>query len=200
MEAPRTRKEVQSLNGKLAALSRFLSKAAERSLPFFKVLKDNVGRNFDWTPEVDHAFQEMKDLIRTLPTLTAPVSEFSGEALTIYLAAGAEAVSSVLIAERGGTHMPVYFVGKVLQHGEVNYKPIEKLIFALVHTARRLRRYFQAHPMLVLTDSPIKQVRYGDWDRSTLEEIYSNKFFHAGIEQTGGFWQASQVGNRTGRT
>ncbi|XP_071712643.1 uncharacterized protein [Rutidosis leptorrhynchoides] len=54
--------------------------------------------------------------------------------------------------------MSVYFVSKVLQHGEVNYKPIEKLIFALVHTARRLRRYFQVHPMLVLTDSPIKQV------------------------------------------
>ncbi|XP_071700196.1 uncharacterized protein [Rutidosis leptorrhynchoides] len=82
----------------------------------------------------------------------------SGQTLTIYLAAGTEAISSVLIVERGGTQMPVYFVSKVLQHGEVNYKPIEKLIFALFHTARRLRRYFQAHPMLVLTDSPIKQV------------------------------------------
>ncbi|XP_071687624.1 uncharacterized protein [Rutidosis leptorrhynchoides] len=149
------RKEVQSLNGKLVALYRFLSKATERSLPFFKVLKDNVGRNFDWTPEADHAFQEMKALIRTLPKLTAPVP---GETLTIYLAAGTEAVSSVLVAERGGIQMPVYFVSKVLQHDEVNYKPIKKLIFALVQTARRLRRYFQAHPMLVLTDSPIKQV------------------------------------------
>ncbi|XP_071688121.1 uncharacterized protein [Rutidosis leptorrhynchoides] len=54
--------------------------------------------------------------------------------------------------------MPVYFVSKVVQHGKVTYKPIEKLIFALVHTARRLIRYFQAHPMLVVTDSPIKQV------------------------------------------
>ncbi|XP_071729198.1 uncharacterized protein [Rutidosis leptorrhynchoides] len=97
----------------------------------------------------------MKALIRTLTTLTAPVP---GETLTIYLAAGTEAVSLVLVAEGGGTQMPVYFVSKVLQHGEFNYKPIEKLIFALVHTARRLRRYFQAHPMLVLTDSPIKQV------------------------------------------
>ncbi|XP_071719610.1 uncharacterized protein [Rutidosis leptorrhynchoides] len=155
MAAPRTRKEVQSLNGKLAALSRFLSKVAERSLPFFKVLKDNVGRNFDWTPEADQAFQEMKALIRTFLTLTAPVP---CETLTIYLEAGTGAVSSVLVAERGGTQMPVYFVIKVLQHGKVNYKPVEKLIFALVHTARRLRRYFQAHPMLVLTDSPIKQV------------------------------------------
>ncbi|XP_071695277.1 uncharacterized protein [Rutidosis leptorrhynchoides] len=54
--------------------------------------------------------------------------------------------------------MPAYFVSKVLQHGEVNYKLIGKLTFALVYIARRLRRYFQAHAMLVLTDSPIKQV------------------------------------------
>ncbi|XP_071688148.1 uncharacterized protein [Rutidosis leptorrhynchoides] len=35
---------------------------------------------------------------------------------------------------------------------------MEKLIYALVHTARRLRRYFQAHPIQVLTDQPIKHV------------------------------------------
>ncbi|XP_071699353.1 uncharacterized protein [Rutidosis leptorrhynchoides] len=120
MVAPRTRKEVQSLNRKLAALSRFLSKAAERSLPFFKVLKENVGRNFDWTPEVDCAFQEMKTLIRTLPTLTAPVP---GETLTIYLAAGTEAISSVLVAERGGTQMPVYFV----RYGGRNWSKLEEI-------------------------------------------------------------------------
>ncbi|XP_071709058.1 uncharacterized protein [Rutidosis leptorrhynchoides] len=162
MAAPRMRKEVQSLNGKLAALSRFLSKAAERSLPFFKVLKDNVGRNFDWTPDADQAFQEMKALIRTLPTLTTLVPEFSGETLTIYLAAGTDAVSTVLVVERGGTQMPVYFVSKALQHCEVNYKPVEKLIFALVHTARWLRRYFQAHPMLLLS-KPEVSGRLAKW-------------------------------------
>ncbi|XP_071739707.1 uncharacterized protein [Rutidosis leptorrhynchoides] len=155
MVSPRTKKEVQSLNGKLATLSRFLSKVAERSLPFFQVLKASMGKSFDWTPEAENAFQEMKAFIKTLPTLTAPVP---GETLTVYLAAGAEAISSVLVAERDGTQMPVYFVSKVLQHGEVNYNPVEKLVYALVHTVRRLRRYFQAHHILVLTDTPIKQV------------------------------------------
>ncbi|XP_071686927.1 uncharacterized protein [Rutidosis leptorrhynchoides] len=56
--------------------------------------------------------------------------------------------------------MPVYFVSKTLTSSEVNYSPIEKLVYALVHTARRLRRYFQAHPIVVLTDQPIKQVLY----------------------------------------
>ncbi|XP_071712852.1 uncharacterized protein [Rutidosis leptorrhynchoides] len=35
---------------------------------------------------------------------------------------------------------------------------MEKLNYALVHTARRLRRYFQAHPIQVFTDQPIKHV------------------------------------------
>ena len=39
LQPPKTLKEVQSLNGKLAALSRFWSKGADRSLPFFKTLK-----------------------------------------------------------------------------------------------------------------------------------------------------------------
>ncbi|GKF68636.1 reverse transcriptase domain-containing protein [Tanacetum coccineum] len=44
LEPPRTLKEIQSLNGKLAALRRFLSKGAEKSHPFFKVLKSCADR------------------------------------------------------------------------------------------------------------------------------------------------------------
>ncbi|GKA38655.1 reverse transcriptase domain-containing protein [Tanacetum coccineum] len=39
LEPPRMLKEIQSLNGKLAALSHFLSNGVEKSLPFFKALK-----------------------------------------------------------------------------------------------------------------------------------------------------------------
>ncbi|GKD23575.1 reverse transcriptase domain-containing protein [Tanacetum coccineum] len=35
---------------------------------------------------------------------------------------------------------------------------MEKLVLALVHATRRLRRYFQAHPIVVITDQPIKQI------------------------------------------
>nr|GFA69604.1 reverse transcriptase domain-containing protein [Tanacetum cinerariifolium] len=39
-----------------------------------------------------------------------------------------------------------------------NYSPMEKLVLSLVFAAKRLRRYFQAHPIAVITDQPIKQV------------------------------------------
>ncbi|GJX11832.1 reverse transcriptase domain-containing protein [Tanacetum coccineum] len=38
-----------------------------------------------------------------------------------------------------------------------HHDALEKLILALVHAARRLRSYFQAHPIIVLTDAPINQ-------------------------------------------
>ncbi|GKC02426.1 reverse transcriptase domain-containing protein [Tanacetum coccineum] len=51
--------------------------------------------------------------------------------------------------------------GRVLQGVELNYPALEKLVLALVHAARRLRRYFQAHTITVLTNTPIKQILTG---------------------------------------
>ena len=47
LEPPRTVKVMQSLNGKVVALNRFVSKAIDRCLPFFRVLK----KYFEWTDE-----------------------------------------------------------------------------------------------------------------------------------------------------
>ncbi|KAL0433390.1 UNVERIFIED_CONTAM: hypothetical protein Slati_2673300 [Sesamum latifolium] len=49
MGPPTNISEVQRLTGRIAALSRFISKSVEKSLPFFKILK-NV-KNFEWTKE-----------------------------------------------------------------------------------------------------------------------------------------------------
>ncbi|GMP41408.1 hypothetical protein CsSME_00011521 [Camellia sinensis var. sinensis] len=39
MQSPRTVKEVQRLTGRVAALNRFISRATDKCLPFFKVLR-----------------------------------------------------------------------------------------------------------------------------------------------------------------
>ena len=154
--SPRIIQEVQSLNGKLAALGRFLSKSAERALPFFKTLKGHMNKeDFQWNRAAEEAFQELKLHLQSLPALTVPIA---GETLVLYLAASRETISSVLMAERKNVQRPIYFVSKALQGPELNYPLLEKLALALVHTARRLRRYFQAHAICVLTDQPIRQV------------------------------------------
>ncbi|XP_071719444.1 uncharacterized protein [Rutidosis leptorrhynchoides] len=69
-----------------------------------------------------------------------------------------ECISTVLVNERERVRVPIYFVSRVLQGAELNYPELEKLTLALIHTARKLRRYFQAHQIVVLTNKPIRQV------------------------------------------
>ena len=54
MKEPRCVKDVKRLNGRIAALGRFISKSAEKSLPFFRALQKN--KDFQWTEECSAAF------------------------------------------------------------------------------------------------------------------------------------------------
>ncbi|GJV70334.1 reverse transcriptase domain-containing protein [Tanacetum coccineum] len=131
-------KDVQNLNGKLASLNRFLAKSAKKSLPFFKTLKKCTKKSdFHWTTEAEKAFKQMKQLIAELHMLTAPMEK---EELIVYLAATKETVSAVLITEKEAKHMPVYFVSRALRGPELNYTSVEKLVLALVHASKRLKR------------------------------------------------------------
>ncbi|GJX78698.1 reverse transcriptase domain-containing protein [Tanacetum coccineum] len=158
LTSPKTLKEMQSLSGKLASLNRFLAKSAERALPFFNTLKNITKENkheYRWTPEAEEAFQQMKRLIISLPSLTPP---FPKETLYAYLAVANEAVSAVLLTDRNGRQCPVQYVSRTLNDAEKNYSPLEKLALSLVNMTRRLRRYFEAHPVKVITDQPIKNI------------------------------------------
>ncbi|GJZ61478.1 reverse transcriptase domain-containing protein [Tanacetum coccineum] len=156
LPSPRTIKEVQSLNRKLASLNRFLSKSAKKSLPLFKTLKKCIKKSdFHWTPKAKQAFTQLKQHLSELALLVAPKPK---EELIVYLAASHGAISAVLMTERATVQMPVYFVSHTLQGPGLNYSPMEKLVLSLGFTAKRLRRYSQAHPIAVITDQPIKQI------------------------------------------
>lgn len=157
MASPSTVKELQSLNGKLAALNRFLSKSAERALPFFKTLKEGIleGGKIAWTEAAEQAFVSLKHYLQQLPALTTPSP---GEMLYLYIATTAEALSAVLLREEAGVQRPIYYVNKLLKGPETRYPVVEKLVLALVHASRRLKHYFQAHPVTVLTNQPLKQI------------------------------------------
>ena len=80
-----------------------------------------------------------------------------GENLYLYLAVLVTAVSAALIREEDKTQLPVYYVSQAFQGVEAKYPRIEKIAFALIVASRKLRPYFQANPILVMTDQPIKK-------------------------------------------
>ncbi|GJY30021.1 reverse transcriptase domain-containing protein [Tanacetum coccineum] len=66
--------------------------------------------------------------------------------------------SAVLVTEREAKQMPIYFVSRALRGSELNYTSMEKLVLALLHASKRLKMYFQAHPIIVIMDQPIQQI------------------------------------------
>ena len=150
MASPRTVKEVQKLNGRIAALNRFVSRATDKCLPFFKTLK----QAFTWTNECEEAFQDLKRYLSN-PPLLSPSKE--GENLYLYLAVSTTAMSAALIQEEAKKQLPVYYVSQAFQRAESNYPRIEKIAFALIVASHKLKQYFQANPILVMTDQPIRK-------------------------------------------
>ncbi|GJR91245.1 reverse transcriptase domain-containing protein, partial [Tanacetum coccineum] len=139
LPSPKCLKDVQKLNGKLASLNMFLAKSAEKSLPFFKILKKYTNKSdFHWTGEVKSVFKQMKHLIAKLPMLTAPEEK---EELIVYLALAKEAVSAVLMTKREGKQLPIYFVSRALRGPEVNYTSMEKLVLALTESSMKSTKW-----------------------------------------------------------
>uniref|UniRef100_A0A2N9F1B6 Uncharacterized protein n=1 Tax=Fagus sylvatica TaxID=28930 RepID=A0A2N9F1B6_FAGSY len=150
MSPPTTVKEVQSLTGKAAALNRFVSRSTDKCLPFFKVLR----KAFQWTEECQRAFEELKVYLSSPPLLSPSKT---GEELYLYLAVSSSAVSSALIREEERVQKPVYYTSRALKGAEERYSNMEKLAFALLIASRKLRPYFQAHSIVVLTDYPLRK-------------------------------------------
>ena len=80
-----------------------------------------------------------------------------GEELYLYIAVSQAAVSAALVRGEGGSQRPVYFISRAFRGAEERYPQMEKLVFALITAARKLKPYFQAHTIVVLTDQPLKR-------------------------------------------
>ena len=127
-----------------------VSKATDKCLPFFKVLR----KAFEWTDECQKAFQDLKTYLTTTPLLSLSVLE---EVLYLYLVVTPHVISLALIWEEGKVQKPVYYTSLALRGAEGRYPLIEKLAFALIAASRKLRHYFQAHVINVMMDHPLKK-------------------------------------------
>ncbi|GKV46364.1 hypothetical protein SLEP1_g53349 [Rubroshorea leprosula] len=103
MEPPKSVKDIHKLTGRVAALHRFISKTANKCLPFFKIMrsaaqKDEFGKQkkFEWNTKCQVAFNELKSYLSSPPLLKKAID---GEILYLYLGISDEAISSILVRE-----------------------------------------------------------------------------------------------------
>jgi hypothetical protein len=108
----------------------------------------------------------------SLPILVAPEP---GEPLYLYVAAAVEAVSMVLVVERTALEDQepegsrpatgvrtiqrlVYYVSEVLHEAKTWYLETDKLLYVVLIASRKLRHYFQAHRVVVVTSFPLRAI------------------------------------------
>jgi ribonuclease HI len=151
MQDPVSVKDVQKLTGRVAALNRFIPRTAERSLPFFQILRSS--KNFQWSEAQKQAFQELKDYLSNMTKLCPPEQKSS---LLLYLSASNSPVSAVLVQEKEEEgklkQIPVYFASEALSGSKLFYSELEKIAYAVVMAARKLRHYFEGHRIRVITN------------------------------------------------
>jgi hypothetical protein len=150
---------VQKVTGCLTALSRFISRLDEKALPLYRVLKKL--EHFSWTLEAEEALTKLKATLSNPPILVPPAI---GEPLLLYVAATTQVVSMAVVVERAEEghalpiQRPVYFISNVLLETKVRYPQIQKLLYAIVLTRRKLRHYFEGHPVTVVSSFPMGEI------------------------------------------
>jgi phenylalanine-4-hydroxylase len=150
---------VHKVLGCLAALSRFISRLGEKGLPLYWLLKKH--ERFSWIVEAQEALDKLKATLAHAPILTPPQG---GEPLYLYVAATTQVVSAIIVVKRTEeghalpVQRPVYYIIEVLSETKARYPQIQKLLYAVVLTRHKLRHYFKAHPVTVVSSFSLGEI------------------------------------------
>ena len=128
---PSSKKGIQQLTGRLAALGRFISWFTDRLKPFFTTLRG--ANRAEWNEKCDREFVEIKQYL-TKPSIL--VSPEAGDTLYLYLVASNITVSVTLFKKCGDAKLrPVFLVSKSLTDAKTKYTHLKRAALALRKTA-----------------------------------------------------------------
>lgn len=141
---PKNVKETQSFLGLVNYYRRFMKNFAKIAKPLYELTKKDV--KFEWSSECQKAFDELKRLVMSPPTLAYP--DFS-QPFIVQTDASETGVGAVLMNH---DRRPVAFLSKVLNKTQSTYHITDKELFAIVFALKKWSNYLLGQKFLVQTD------------------------------------------------
>ncbi|XP_050896046.1 uncharacterized protein LOC127102751 [Lathyrus oleraceus] len=168
-KAPSTKKELQSLLGKIKFIRRFISNLSGRTQAFSPLLRLKQGK-FEWNDEHQEAFDKIKHYLTDPPILAPPCGT---KPMRLYISASDTTIGSMLAQENeDGVERAIYYLSRVLNDAETRYTSIEKLCLCLHFSCTKLKYYIKPIDVYVsshfdaikyMLSKPIMHSRIGKW-------------------------------------
>jgi hypothetical protein len=159
LEKPTQLRDMQKFAACLASLSRFISRLGEKAMPLYQLMKKTD--HFIWSQRADDAFNDLKRALSTAPILATPALR---EPMLLYIAATLRVISIVIVVERTEegkellVQCPVYYMSEVLTLSKQNYPHVQKVAYGMYMVAKKLKNYFEEHPITVLSTTPLSEI------------------------------------------
>jgi hypothetical protein len=117
--------------------------------------------HFVWSQRADDAFNDLKQALSTAPVLAAPAWQ---EPMLLYIAATLRVVNIVIMVEHAEegkelpVQCPVYYLSEVLTLSKQNYPYYQKIAYGMYMVARKLKHYFEEHPITVVSTTLLLEI------------------------------------------
>eukprot|EP00253_Pinus_taeda_P025418 PITA_25418 len=173
IDLPQNKKEIQSFNGKMNFLRRFVPNLAEHLREMTNMLKKDS--QVKWTEEAVKSFNLVKMALSSAPVLVSP--DYTQDFI-FFSFASEHTMATVLLQKRDDHERPIAFFNKAIRDAALKYKIIEKQALALVKALKDFRVYIlHSHILAYVPNAVVKDVlvqadpegRRGKWIAALLE-------------------------------